>query len=343
MIGELPDGPLDIIGDVHGELAALERLLDKLDRASRPGEERTLVFVGDLVDRGPDSPGVLDLVRGLGAHCILGNHEVNALRNDPQRRRTGEDWWYGREGAFPSRPVCPEEKEEILLPYLDERPVALERQDLRVVHACWHESIEGLRGAGSAIEAFRHYQKALEPEVDELTDRARRAMAAAGQSVRDLYRESQPPRLVPEYALLQERKQMGNPVKIATSGIERVAAKTFYAGDKWRMVERVPWWEDYTGPPVIVGHYWRRYSPRLHQDPQKRRADLFGDLPANAWLGAARQVMCIDYSVGYRHKERRDGREAYDSCLGALRIPEWEIVFDDDRPPLAVGPPGIGA
>ena len=68
-------GPFDVIGDVHGCRAELEALLAKLgylvtrDASARavdavPPDGRTAVFLGDLVDRGPDSPGVLRLVMG---------------------------------------------------------------------------------------------------------------------------------------------------------------------------------------------------------------------------------------------------------------------------------------
>ena len=73
-------GPFDIIGDVHGCRSELETLLAKLgyENGAHP-EGRTAVFVGDLVDRGPDSPGVLrlvmDMVASGDALCVPGNHE----------------------------------------------------------------------------------------------------------------------------------------------------------------------------------------------------------------------------------------------------------------------------
>jgi protein phosphatase len=91
-------GPFDVIGDIHGCRSELETLLDRLgyavtrDAAGRPvdaahPEDRRIVFVGDLVDRGPASPAVLRLVMGMltSAHalCVQGNHEnklVRALR-----------------------------------------------------------------------------------------------------------------------------------------------------------------------------------------------------------------------------------------------------------------------
>jgi protein phosphatase len=88
-------GPFDVIGDVHGCRAELELLLGKLgysvtrDEAGRPAsaahpEGRRAIFLGDLVDRGPDSPGVLRLVMGMVAAgtalCVPGNHEDKLLR-----------------------------------------------------------------------------------------------------------------------------------------------------------------------------------------------------------------------------------------------------------------------
>ncbi|QXG77687.1 polynucleotide kinase-phosphatase [Modestobacter sp. L9-4] len=91
-------GPFDVVGDVHGCRAELEALLGRLgytvtrDEQGRavdavPPEGRRAVFLGDLVDRGPDSPGVLRLVMGMvragHALCVPGNHEnklVKALR-----------------------------------------------------------------------------------------------------------------------------------------------------------------------------------------------------------------------------------------------------------------------
>ncbi len=88
-------GPFDIIGDVHGCAAELRTLLTALgwqldldDHGRAVGathpEERTAVFVGDLVDRGPDTPGVLRLVMGMVAAghalCVSGNHEAKLIR-----------------------------------------------------------------------------------------------------------------------------------------------------------------------------------------------------------------------------------------------------------------------
>ncbi|MFG2946019.1 polynucleotide kinase-phosphatase [Streptomyces adustus] len=73
-------GPFDIVGDVHGCSAELESLLTRLGYVDGVHPDgRTAVFVGDLVDRGPDSPGVLRRVMSMvgsgNALCVPGNHE----------------------------------------------------------------------------------------------------------------------------------------------------------------------------------------------------------------------------------------------------------------------------
>ncbi|MGH3928818.1 MAG: AAA family ATPase, partial [Pseudonocardiaceae bacterium] len=88
-------GPFDVIGDIHGCRAELETLLTELgyaidrDEHGRPvdavhPEGRRALFLGDLVDRGPDSPGVLRLVMGMvstgHAFTVPGNHEHKLVR-----------------------------------------------------------------------------------------------------------------------------------------------------------------------------------------------------------------------------------------------------------------------
>ncbi len=65
-----------IVGDVHGCAAELEALLNLVSYA--PADR--LLFVGDLIARGPDSVGVLRLYRASGAESVMGNHEERMLR-----------------------------------------------------------------------------------------------------------------------------------------------------------------------------------------------------------------------------------------------------------------------
>lgn len=79
------------IGDVHGCAGALKGLLALVD----PAEDDTIVMLGDCIDRGPDSRGVIEQVQALDEVChlvpILGNHEQMML--DAADRPPSEDSW----------------------------------------------------------------------------------------------------------------------------------------------------------------------------------------------------------------------------------------------------------
>ncbi len=75
-------GRVIAIGDVHGCRAELAELLDRV----APARGDRIVLLGDLVNRGPDSTGVIDLARASGALSLLGNHERRLL----EFRRTGD-------------------------------------------------------------------------------------------------------------------------------------------------------------------------------------------------------------------------------------------------------------
>ena len=70
------NGRLIIVGDVHGMKNELVKLLDKVqfDR-----DMDHLILAGDMISKGPDSAGVLDLVMELGASAVRGNHEDRIL------------------------------------------------------------------------------------------------------------------------------------------------------------------------------------------------------------------------------------------------------------------------
>lgn len=88
-----PGELLYAVGDIHGRVDLLDALLGQIEddaKASRAGK-KTLVFLGDYVDRGPDSCGVIekliaDLPEGFAKHFLKGNHEALLLGflDDPE-------------------------------------------------------------------------------------------------------------------------------------------------------------------------------------------------------------------------------------------------------------------
>jgi len=341
-------GPLDIIGDVHGEYEALQALLNVLGYrgdGSHP-DRRGLVFVGDLCDRGPDSPGVIRHVANLvaegNAQCVLGNHELNLLRGSP---KPANGWFFPADhdraaGRFlRSQPATAAERERIG-DFFASLPLALERQDLRIVHAAWHaESLASLRRTlpgRSVLEVYREHATASErwAESTHLRTGAKQEYVDWGRHLAD---ESIQVPLLAAIGALDEQFQMSNPVRVPTSGVERVAAEPFFASGKWRMVDRVPWWNDYADDvAVIFGHYWRWSRTGGAEQFSRGERNLFAGVAHNEWLGPRRNAFCVDFSVGVRYRERihNPGRP-FLGRLGAVRWPERELVYDDgERLPL---------
>lgn len=346
----LPGGSLDIVGDVHGELDALRSLLKVAgyDARGRHPEDRTLIFIGDLVDRGPDSPGVVRLVRQLvddgRALAILGNHELNLLRG---QRKDGNDWFWGEGTArdakyHPCAQVSVGERDE-LLAFLGSLPLALARADLRVVHAAWQgEALDMLHAAPPTAVAhhYNHFEACADEAVraEGLDHRADAEELAWAHAMEDIKADVP---LLPAIGRRDELLQMANPVRVLTSGVERLAREPFYSSGKWRFAERVRWWDEYDDTvPVVVGHYWRRMLALDRARLGKGDPDLFADVHPLTWHGSRGQVFCVDFSVGGRYRERQDGQPGAVTRLAALRWPERTLVLDTGE---SVPTQGFGA
>jgi bis(5'-nucleosyl)-tetraphosphatase (symmetrical) len=115
------------VGDIQGCRAELERLLEAV--RFDPARDR-LEPVGDLVNRGPDSLGVLRLLRTLDAGGVLGNHDLHLLRCAAGRRTAGP------RDTFADVLEAPEREE--LLAWLAARPFVRCWDDVWLVHAALH-------------------------------------------------------------------------------------------------------------------------------------------------------------------------------------------------------------
>ncbi|MEX2213639.1 MAG: metallophosphoesterase [Phycisphaeraceae bacterium] len=319
----LPDGPLDILGDIHGELDALRAIMSHLGYAENGDHPagRRMVFVGDLVDRGPDSPGVIRLVSNLVdrgvAQAVMGNHDLNAISQNQKKENT---WFFGHGPvhSFERTPSSAEEREQIIQ-FIGRLPLALERAGLRVVHAAWDdEALNALESAGDLLTALTEHRARVEQELGDESDPVERSLA----------------------------HQNRNPVKLLTSGPEVRTAQAIHAGGKMCFQARHAWWDAYDDEPLVVfGHYSRLWDKRFHKGDQ-----LFDGYPLNSTLGRGfsggrsrgrgrgrGRAICVDYSVGGRIVDRKAGNlnGPFVGRLGALRWPERELVFDDgERMPV---------
>jgi len=236
LVRPLFPGKLDVCADVHGEIDALHDLLARLgyrEDGTHP-EGRRLVFLGDLTDRGPDSPAVLALVQRLVdaglAQCVLGNHDLNLLLGE---RKYDNNWFHGEEFYYdsklvPQALVHDDQTRQSIKDFFRRLPLVLERPDLRIVPASWHGAILDLvRQETDVLDLYHRHVAQIEGEVKGL-DEIDRGLA----------------------------HQNRNPVKVLTSGMERRVATPFEASGKIRHEERVPWWNDYSDPQYVVfGHY----------------------------------------------------------------------------------------
>jgi hypothetical protein len=156
----------DVIGDVHGQYDKLVAVLRTLGyretmRAWRH-PDRTAIFVGDFIDRGPKQVETLKLVRGMvdtgAAMAVMGNHEFNAIAwatrdpEHPTRYLRSHDRPGNRKQhqAFLAE-VAGKPLHAEIIEWFKTLPLWLDLGGIRVVHACWNDS----------------YMDALRPHLDE--------------------------------------------------------------------------------------------------------------------------------------------------------------------------------
>ena len=169
-------GPFDIIGDVHGCYEELRALLRKLgygvessadDAMVTPPEGRKVIFVGDLVDRGPQIPEVLRLAMTMQeegtAICVPGNHDMKLMR-----KLKGRDvqLTHGLADSVEQLAKQPPEFKQAVIKFLDGlvSHYVFDDGNLVVAHAGMKEEMQG-RGSGK-VRDFALYGETT-GETDE--------------------------------------------------------------------------------------------------------------------------------------------------------------------------------
>ncbi|WP_051532290.1 metallophosphoesterase [Brackiella oedipodis] len=341
LIQALPEGPLDIVGDIHGEYQALLNLLQQLgyDKDGKHAQQRTLVFIGDMFDRGPQCPQVFEHIRHLidqgHAQAILGNHELNVLRHDP---KDGTGWFFEQRVQSDTPKYAPFERasaaqRQAINEWLNQRPIALEREDLRIVHAAWiPKAIEALRDEpiGQIVSVYDQWMKVVEQKQNEpdLLARLQQEKKDWPHSIEDI---TVTPPYSPARAQTQVLKQSMNPINSCLSGLEAEIQTPFYVSGKWRFTDRLAWWDHYDDKvPVLIGHYWRHCRPVPPTPFNRKTRDIFKGISPFAWHGKHHNVFCIDYSVGGRWIERKENWPLGSYFrLAAMQWPEKRLVFED--------------
>lgn len=122
------------IGDIHGHYVGLRHLLDKVN----PTDDDQIYFVGDLIDRGPQSAKVVSYVREQGFSCVIGNHEqllLDAFAKTQDASHTLQAWLYsGGQSTLASY----DRDVELLSEHMEwfrTLPLYLDLEDIWLVHA----------------------------------------------------------------------------------------------------------------------------------------------------------------------------------------------------------------
>lgn len=144
----------DVIGDVHGNVDKLGGLLRKLGYACPNGiwghPDRTAVFLGDFIDRGPSEVATYRLVRGMidegKALAVMGNHELNAIAYHTPNGKGGHFRQHtcknrAQHKAFLDEVEHDPELWREIIDWFLELPLWLDLPEIRVVHACWHDGL----------------------------------------------------------------------------------------------------------------------------------------------------------------------------------------------------------
>lgn len=315
---------IDIIGDLHGHKRAFEQLARRLGYAvdvdwSHP-EGRRLLFVGDLIDRGPESLALAQLVHMLSkrgiALCLLGNHEYNLV-----------EWRYGRSkpkssnrSTIESFEAQPQPWAEVL-GFFRSLPVAIELPDLRVIHASWY------RPAVDALASVLRMPSTDSPAPAEWAPLIALHAVYVGSELR------------PGIAQEPMPGQTATPLEIVIKGPESRVQVPFRDHDgALRHHIRTPWWNDETfdaprDKRVVFGHYWNM-PPLTDDGSQFAPPHPSGHPDLRAWIHAYRasvpdagrvavpdevDAVCVDYS-GLTEAGRR-------ACAGAYRYPEGEVIW----------------
>lgn len=119
---------MNIISDVAGQSDALKRLMYKM-----PQEE--FLFVGDLIDRGPDSKGVVEIA--MKHKCLLGNHEHMAIDFYEGRKYYSSDIWQLNGGTATTRSYNGRISDEHL-EWMKKLPIFFQNEEIFVSHAPWY-------------------------------------------------------------------------------------------------------------------------------------------------------------------------------------------------------------
>ncbi len=277
----------DVIGDVHGHAAKLVALLREMGYSDELGAwrhpTRQAVFVGDLIDNGPQQRATIAMVRAMlaagSALVTMGNHEFNAIAwHRGLRERSPKN--LEQHTAFLAEVSDGSPMHDEIVDWFARLPLWLELGGVRVIHACWDE------------QAMAALGQALEPDGSLHVDGFRRAAtrgSAEFDAVEILLKGPEVP--LPEgLGYLDKKGHRRDRARFEwwSDGPATYRQRAYLPPDT-RALDGQPHpafpdddlplplpVQSYDGPPVIYGHYW-------HTGPL---------------VVTTARTACVDYSAG---------------------------------------------
>jgi hypothetical protein len=161
----------DIIGDIHGCSKTLEKLLLKLGYSRDAGgiykqPNRTVIFLGDFIDRGPFQREVIAIVRPMiesgAAKAVMGNHEYNAIAYATPDEEAGgylrahSEKNKKQHNAFLDAYAGDPAAYDDVIEWFKTLPLWLDLGDIRIIHACWDKEMICKIGAPVLTDELLH-------------------------------------------------------------------------------------------------------------------------------------------------------------------------------------------
>jgi hypothetical protein len=266
---------LDIIGDVHGQYEKLVGLLQHLgyepNRETWQHPIRSAIFVGDLIDRGPEQVRTVDLVRNMlatgAARCILGNHEFNAIAWATRDPKDPSKWLrdHDRPGNFEQHEAFLSEvqgtpQHQEILGWFKTLPMWLDLGGLRVVHACWHQA---------SIDQLKTLTGSQGRLTDELIRLSNQKGTWAYETIETVCKGPEV-KLPPGISFADKGGKIRHEVRVRwwQEDLSTYRKAAIGPPGDMQMIPEVPMpaeWRahPYEGPPVIFGHYWFTGTPKV--------------------------------------------------------------------------------
>ena len=331
-----------LIGDVHGEASLLEKVLQDPEF-----KDHYYLVIGDLFDRGPDSPKCWQLIqelRRLGkGSSLMGNHELNTAIGD---EKEGNGWFFNNfdsnqhERMFLPCAILDSDKKEAVLDFINKTPLyaRLKGDASYAIHAFL--DTKTLHKLKTDLEAyqFKTWKELYDYYDLKIKEQCLKVpyheWIQSPDWIKFKSSEKNPDRkafFTEEIAEFQYKIHMDNPLKLLLAGPLDTPVKNledvFYAGGRWRTASRSKWWQySNSKKEIVFGHYWRRH---LEKNASVSLDENFGPVKFDQWLGPHKTFFCLDYCAGYSFKFRSDFQFSSSSefrpALGVMSWPSKKL------------------